>query len=62
MTTPNHRIRLVMELRASGVSDTGVLAAIERVPREMFVPTAFRDRAYENAALPIGHGQTLSQP
>ena len=62
MTTPNHRIRLVMELRASGVSDTAVLAAIERVPREMFVPTAFRDRAYENAALPIGHGQTLSQP
>jgi protein-L-isoaspartate(D-aspartate) O-methyltransferase len=51
-----------MELRASGVSDTAVLAAIERVPREMFVPTAFRDRAYENAALPIGHGQTLSQP
>ncbi len=62
MTTPNHRIRLVMELRASGVSDTGVLAAIERVPRELFVPPAFRDRAYENAALPIGHGQTLSQP
>ena len=62
MTTPNHRIRLVMELRASGVSDTGVLAAIERVPRELFVPAAFRDRAYENAALPIGHGQTLSQP
>jgi protein-L-isoaspartate(D-aspartate) O-methyltransferase len=62
VTTPNHRIRLVMELRASGVSDTAVLAAIERVPRELFVPAAFRDRAYENAALPIGHGQTLSQP
>ena len=39
-----------------------VLGAIERVPREAFVPPAFRDRAYEDEALPIGHGQTLSQP
>jgi len=62
MTTPNHRIRLVMELRASGITDTRVLAAIERVPRETFAPPQFRDQAYENTALPIGHGQTLSQP
>jgi protein-L-isoaspartate(D-aspartate) O-methyltransferase len=62
MTTPNHRIRLVMELRASGVTDTRVLAAIERVPRELFAPPQFLDQAYENTALPIGHGQTLSQP
>jgi protein-L-isoaspartate(D-aspartate) O-methyltransferase len=62
MTTPNHRIRLVMELRASGITDTRVLAAIERVPREYFAPPQFRDQAYENMALPIGHGQTLSQP
>ncbi len=62
MTTPNHRIRLVMELRASGITDTRVLAAIERVPREMFAPPQFQDQAYENTALPIGHGQTLSQP
>lgn len=51
-----------MELRASGITDTEVLAAIERVPREAFTPPQFRDQAYENMALPIGHGQTLSQP
>jgi protein-L-isoaspartate(D-aspartate) O-methyltransferase len=62
MSTPNHRIRLVMELRASGITDTRVLGAIERVPREAFTPPQFRDQAYEDTALPIGHGQTLSQP
>ncbi len=62
MSTPNHRIRLVMDLRAAGVADTAVLSAIERVPREAFVPPTFRDRAYEDAALPIGHAQTLSRP
>lgn len=62
MSTPNHKIRLVMELRSSGVTDTRVLSAIERVPREEFTPPNFRDQAYENTALPIGHGQTLSQP
>ena len=56
------KIRLVMELRRAGISDTRVLAAIERVPREIFVPDTFLDQAYENVALPIGHGQTLSQP
>jgi len=62
VTTPNHRIRLLMDLRASGITDTEVLAAIERVPREIFTAPQFRDQAYENTALPIGHGQTLSQP
>jgi protein-L-isoaspartate(D-aspartate) O-methyltransferase len=62
VTTPNHRIRLLMELRATGITDTEVLGAIERVPREMFTAPQFRDQAYENTALPIGHGQTLSQP
>jgi protein-L-isoaspartate(D-aspartate) O-methyltransferase len=62
VSTPNHKIRLVMELRSSGVTDTRVLSAIERVPREEFTPPSFRDQAYENTALPIGHGQTLSQP
>lgn len=62
MSTPNHKIRLVMELRSSGVTDTRVLSAIERIPREEFTPPSFKDRAYENTALPIGHGQTLSQP
>lgn len=54
--------RLVMELRGEGVSDRRVLGALERVPREMFVPAAFEEQAYENVALPIGHGQTISQP
>ena len=44
------------------MSDTGVLSAMERVPRELFVPKAFQDQAYENIALPIGAGQTISQP
>jgi protein-L-isoaspartate(D-aspartate) O-methyltransferase len=56
------KIRLIMELRRAGIADTRVLSAIERVPREVFVPPTFQDQAYENRALPIGHGQTLSQP
>jgi protein-L-isoaspartate(D-aspartate) O-methyltransferase len=56
------KIRLIMELRRAGITDTRVLSAVERVPREIFVPTPFLDQAYENVALPIGHGQTLSQP
>jgi len=56
------KIRLIMALRQSGITDTAVLAAIERIPRERFVPALFHDQAYENRALPIGHGQTLSQP
>lgn len=51
-----------MELRRLGISDTDVLSAIELVPRERFVPDMFLDQAYENRALPIGQGQTLSQP
>lgn len=51
-----------MELRREGINDTRILSAIERVPRERFVPEAFADRAYDNVALPIGHGQTISQP
>jgi protein-L-isoaspartate(D-aspartate) O-methyltransferase len=56
------RLRLLMELRRAGISDTRVLGAIEKTPRERFVPAAFQDQAYENVALPIGHGQTVSQP
>lgn len=62
MTTPNHKIRLIMELRRAGVSETRVLSAMERTPREAFCPPQFLDRAYEDTALPIAHGQTLSQP
>ncbi len=62
MTLAARKIRMVMELRRGGVTDTRVLSAIERIPREIFVPETFRDQAYENVALPIGHGQTVSQP
>ena len=62
MTLEARKIRMTMELRSSGITDTRVLAAIERTPRELFVPAPFLDQAYENVALPIGHGQTLSQP
>lgn len=51
-----------MKLRKSGITDVSVLAAIERVPREVFIPTQFHDQAYEDKALPIGRGQTISQP
>jgi protein-L-isoaspartate(D-aspartate) O-methyltransferase len=56
------KLRLLMELRRAGIGDTRVLGAIEKTPREKFVPPAFEDQAYENLALPIGHGQTVSQP
>ncbi len=62
MTPASTRIRLILSLRQSGIIDTALLKAMERVPREMFVPEAFRDRAYEDTALPIGHGQTVSRP
>ena len=62
MTADTRKIRLIMELRNGGVTDRAVLSAIETVPREIFVPPVFRDRAYENSALPIGGGQTISQP
>ncbi len=58
----SNRIRLILELRRAGVTNTSVLSAMERTPREMFVPDTFKDQAYENLALPIGHGQTISQP
>jgi protein-L-isoaspartate(D-aspartate) O-methyltransferase len=50
------------QLRRRGVSDERVLEAMGRVPRELFVPGAARELAYEDGALPIGHGQTISQP
>ncbi len=62
MSLEASRIRLIMELRSHGISDIAVLSAIERIPREAFVPPSFHDQAYENTALPIGMGQTISQP
>jgi len=57
------RHRMVEEqLRARDIDDERVLEAMERVPRELFVPDELSDRAYDDAALPIGHGQTISQP
>ena len=56
------RLRLLMELRRAGIGDARVLGAIEKTPREKFVPAAFADQAYENVALPIDDGQTISQP
>lgn len=56
------RIRLLMKLRNSGITDTRILSAMESVPRELFVPDHFRDKAYEDTALPIDSGQTISQP
>jgi protein-L-isoaspartate(D-aspartate) O-methyltransferase len=55
-------VRLLMELRRNGIGDARVLGAIERTPRELFVPPGFEDQAYENIALPIASGQTISQP
>ena len=62
MTPDVRMIRLLMELRRQGVTDTDVLSALETTPREMFVPEVFQDRAYDNVALPIDAGQTISQP
>lgn len=58
----NKRIRLIMDLRTKGITETDVLSAIERVPRDVFVPDQARDQAWEDIALPIGLGQTISQP
>jgi protein-L-isoaspartate(D-aspartate) O-methyltransferase len=62
MTKSPELTKLLDELQEAGITDKRVLHAIERVPRELFVPAAFRERAYENVALPIGHSQTISQP
>lgn len=56
------KIRLTLELRNAGISNSNVLSAIEKIPREIFIPDNFRNQAYENIALPIGNDQTISQP
>ena len=56
------KIRLILELREYGISNSNVLSAIEKIPREIFIPENFRNQAYENIALPIGEEQTISQP
>lgn len=54
--------RLILALRSQGVTDPAVLAAIEGTPREIFTPDLFKERAFEDSALPIACGQTISQP
>jgi protein-L-isoaspartate(D-aspartate) O-methyltransferase len=56
------RRRLVEELREKGITDLAVLRAFDMTPRHLFVPTGVQHRAYEDSALPIGNGQTVSQP
>jgi protein-L-isoaspartate(D-aspartate) O-methyltransferase len=56
------RRRLVELLHEQGIKDLAVLNAIDKTPRHLFVPTGVRHRAYEDSALPIGNGQTISQP
>ncbi|MBD7988752.1 protein-L-isoaspartate(D-aspartate) O-methyltransferase [Luteimonas sp. Sa2BVA3] len=62
MTSQRVRDRLIERLRGNGISDERVLNAIRTVPRHLFIDEALATRAYEDTALPIGHGQTISQP
>lgn len=62
MTSARTRDRLVQRLREQGIRSEAVLERIRNVPRHLFVDEALASRAYEDTALPIGHGQTISQP
>ncbi len=62
MTSQRTRDRLVQRLRDQGIQDENVLGQIAAVPRHIFIDEALAHRAYEDTALPIGHGQTISQP
>ena len=62
MTSQRTRARMVQRLREQGIRDERVLAAMAAVPRHLFVEEALASRAYEDTALPIGFGQTISQP
>lgn len=62
MTSERTRDRLIQRLRQEGIRDTRVLNQIRNTPRHMFVDEALASRAYEDTALPIGMGQTISQP
>ncbi len=62
MASERTRLRMVARLREQGITDEVVLAAMAQVPRHLFVEEALASRAYEDTALPIGYGQTISQP
>lgn len=58
----SRKIRLIIHLRQAGITNTDVLSAMERTPRDLFIPPHFETHAYEDQAVPIGLGQTISQP
>ena len=62
MTDESRKARLIMALRHQGIRDQRVLEAMESIPRDMFVPGPFQDHAWDDMALPISCGQTISQP
>lgn len=62
MTSQRTRTRLIERLREGGIQDEGVLAAMSAVPRHIFVDEALASRAYDDVSLPLGYGQTISQP
>jgi len=62
MASAQDQVSLIMQLRRRGIRDSKVLRAIESIPRELFVDEAFVDHAYQDIALPIECGQTISQP
>ncbi|PCJ74755.1 MAG: protein-L-isoaspartate O-methyltransferase [Rhodobacteraceae bacterium] len=62
MNLTEQRMQFILTLRSKGVSDPAVLAAMEATPRDAFLEGIFKERAYEDRPLPIGRGQTISQP
>ena len=62
MTSQRTRLRMIENLKKQGIRDPAVLAAMDAVPRHVFVEEAFQSRAYEDTPLPIGQGQTISSP
>lgn len=62
MSAESHKAQLVMSVRQQGVTDARVLEAIEKIPRDLFVPDVFADQSWADRALPISCGQTISQP
>ena len=62
MTSQRTRDRLILRLREEGIHDENVLEVMRQIPRHIFVDEALASRSYEDTALPIGHGQTISQP
>ena len=62
MTSQRTRDRLITRLKEQGIESSEVLSVMKDLPRHLFVDEALASRAYEDTALPIGHGQTISQP